>query len=407
MSPRTLLFSGAASPDEEAAIMDETRYINAVLDHPTMKAIASAERSRGEGMLASARSRRIPTLSLGREQSNQPGGVMIENNVTVQQQLSLSNRREAQITTARANLARQDALNKARQLERVTHARELFYQAIWLEERVMIREELHEQLETFEEAIEKRVNAGESAPYDLERVRVELAESAAKLAVERSDLHAAHIELASWMDSATASIKPNGTLAPAPLEDAPERMLERIDKCPHLAPRREVIGHLRERQDATAKNLRPDPTLGGGYLGGRQGQQRFHGFILMGSIPLVSPAKVRGEQLLAEANVAREESELELDRRQRHSMARQHAHQTEQLLEAAARYREEGIARTERLLDLANRAYEGDEASILAVIDARRGVMQARLHHGELLARARAHEIQYRDAVCAIPSGSD
>ena len=55
--------------------MDEARYIIAVLENRAFESIASAEHARGEGMIESARSRRTPTLSLGREQSNQPGAL--------------------------------------------------------------------------------------------------------------------------------------------------------------------------------------------------------------------------------------------------------------------------------------------------------------------------------------------
>ncbi|MEC9442470.1 MAG: TolC family protein [Myxococcota bacterium] len=399
----TTLLLAASPPEQEEVVMDEARYIIAVLENRAFESIASAEHARGEGMIESARSRRTPTLSLGREQSNQPGGLMIENNLTVQQTLSLSKRRDGQIATARANLASQDARTEALRLERVTRARELFYRTLWLQERIQIREALHAQLEAFEDALQKRVDAGESSPYDLERVRVEIAESEARIAVERSDSSAARMELASWMGNAMASVKPSGVLAPSPVNSTPERALEQIERCPQLIADAKAIDHWREGVEATSRNLVPDPTLGGGYLGGRQGEQRFHGFVLMGSIPLVAPAKVRGERLLAEATVKREENERALAMHQRQSAARQHAHQTTQLVEAAERYRSEGIARAERLLELANQAYEGDEASILAVIDAHRSVMQAKLHHGELIARARAHDIQYRDAVCAIP----
>jgi cobalt-zinc-cadmium efflux system outer membrane protein len=72
------------------------------------------------------------------------------------------------------------------------------------------------------------------------------------------------------------------------------------------------------------------------------------------------------------------------------------AEQVRRLEKVASTYREEGLQRAQRVVEVARSAYDAGELGVLDLVDAHRGLFDAGLRALELARSARTHEIELR-----------
>ncbi|MBI4985260.1 MAG: TolC family protein [Rhodocyclales bacterium] len=146
---------------------------------------------------------------------------------------------------------------------------------------------------------------------------------------------------------------------------------------------------------AAARGWVPDVTLGIGTKRSDNGITRDNGAIVSLSIPLpVFDRQQAGEQrAAAEALTARAEYVLARNRAEG-DLRGLHA-QTQRLIVAATDYRRDATAAAPELLRIAEAAYQGGESTLLELLDAYRGALEAETTALDLEWKAREARIDY------------
>lgn len=350
-----------------------------------------------------------PQAGYSREQSFEDPQTVAEDFVVLEQTLPLSGRRGLLADAARKRAQATRLQNRANALTTSSRVRRVFYRVLVLQNRVEIRTEWVATMRDLEEDLVERVQAGESAPYELERLRKELADIDASLQVDRGELARQQAELAGLISAApaTARVRASGELLPATLPSY-ESLETAIEQRPEWGAAQKRVEAARLRDDSASRWWVPEPTLTGGYKGASIGDERFHGFVAGLSLALPVFDRNQGERMAAEAALVRAESRRTLIEQRLSAEIRGLRQQVRRLKEGAQTYRVEGVERAERVLEMGRQAYDAGEVGILELIDAYRGVVDSRLRVLELSAEARASHIdllQYLEPLTAnIPS---
>jgi cobalt-zinc-cadmium efflux system outer membrane protein len=239
----------------------------------------------------------------------------------------------------------------------------------------------------------KLARAGEASGYDRRRLARERQAAEARLAGERAEIGLVLERLAALIGTSQKPIVA-GELLPTALP-AIETALNSLEQRPDLL----ALSRSAEAADldgrAAKQGAIPDLTVGIGPKWVNNGISRDNGFALSMSIPLplFDRQQAGRQRAAAEAQQARAEFRL------RHTRAegelRGLSRQAEALRTAALDYRSRATAASPELLRIAEAAYRGGESSLLELLDAYRGALDAETTALELEKRAREARIEY------------
>lgn len=333
-----------------------------------------------------------PVLSYSRDSLNGSPDTT-EHTWMLSQTFDISGRRSLHREAADRRVAAVSAGNAARRLELTADIRRSFHNALFRQETVRATEIWVARFARVEGLVAKLTRAGEASGYDLRRLERERRTAEARLAVERAEQGRVLARLAALTGmSAEAVLK--GELLPPPLPPL-DTGLARIDQRPDL----QVLARRAEAADlegrAAQRGAIPELTLGIGpkRVDGGLGSESGMALSLAVPLPVFDRQQAGQQRAAAEAQQARAEYRLAKSRTE--GELRGLYRQAEGLRATAADYRSLTLNSAPALLRVAETAYQGGESSLLELLDAYRGALEAETTTLELEQRAREARIEY------------
>lgn len=318
-----------------------------------------------------------PVLEAAREQVFPAGGSSEENRLGVLVPLALPGKRDLRLSIARAGVAIAEARVQERLLDLTHEFRSAYGDAYGAGARVEALADDLDGLRRIERIIEARAKAGESAGYDLIRVKLARSAAEARLASERAEADRQRARLAGMVGQAEPGTLKLG--APAPLPSAEDLIAYA------LTNRADVLSLRAERARADqafelAQRLRwPDPAVAVGFKQTSEPTAKGLGYTLGLTWPL--PIFDRGQGEAARASAERERLALQeaaIVARVRNDVPASRK-SLQQRLDAQARFEREALARVPEMTRIAETAYlEGDQG-IVSLLDASQAALNTKL----------------------------
>lgn len=335
-----------------------------------------------------------PRLSLSQERFSAGGGTTTQRFYSLSQEFDLSGQRGLRTRAARtrAEGVRRDA--DWRRLERRARVRERFYTVLFQQRRAAALQASLERLDRVAAIVAERRRAGAASGYDQHRLERERATLRARLRQARAERERSWSGLRALLPddvdlpaSVTGSLRPDQV---APLTRFREAVAQRADLQRLQAEARSA--ELAQR--AAGRAWVPDVTVGLGVTTVDQPGSDGSGSLLELSLPL--PAFDRGQAEAAAAGARRTRAEARYQR----LLARARAEvaglwrQTRELGAATVEFRQEALAKSRKVTEIAEAAYRAGELGILELLDAYRGQLDARLR---ALAMARSARVSWTE----------
>lgn len=332
-----------------------------------------------------------PTLDYERERMR-TGARASDQTWKIAQTFDISGRRGLREAAAGRRLDAADAGNAVRRGELAAEIRRRFHEILFGQQLVVATETWVRRFALIETRIEKLAKAGEASGYDQRRLARERQTATARLAAEQARFLRSQERLAALVGRPVDDVA--GTLLPPGLPVL-DGALAKLSQRPELQilARRAEAAELDNR--AAARGWVPDVTLGVGTKRSDNAATTDHAAIVSLSIPLpVFDRQQAGEQRsAAEAMTAR--AEYGLAKQRAEGELRGLHRQAERLTSAAADYRAQAVAAAPELLRIAQVAWQGGESTLLELLDAYRGALEAETTALDLEWKAREARIDY------------
>lgn len=381
---RALLSSAAIvalAPSALAEPISEADAVARALALPEYEALGAAERD-----AANARIRAIgrfdnPEASISREAVSGSAGRETEWHGEISQPIDVSGRRAGLRDAARFEAQAVGADVARRRQQRVAEVREAYAGCAAATEKVEIQRDFAARLREAERIVALRTRAGDTAGYDLRRLRVEARAADAQLQLANGEIKAECATLSRL--TGVADARP--TVALSALVPASHAL--------GTASRQDVVA--REARSASAeaevraaeRSRIPDLTIGVGYkrLSGDEGSAGGPTVSLGARLPIFNNngaaiAEARARQRVRQAELALSRREVEA------SIAAASARAG--AANAAAATAREAAGDAARLGTIAEAAYQGGESGVVELVDAYRTARNAQLEIVELTERA-------------------
>lgn len=309
------------------------------------------------------------------------------------QAFDVSGRRGLHREAADRRVAAVAAGNAGRRLDLVADIRRSFYETLLRQETIRATETWAEQFIRVEGLVAKLARAGEASGYDRRRLERERRSAEARLAAERAEAERARSRLVALTGTSEAPVLKGELLPPAlpPLDAA----LARLDQRPDLQAlaRRADAADLEGR--AAKRGAIPEITVGVGPKRVDNGVSNDSGIAFSLAVPLPVFDRQQAGQQRAAAEALQARAEHGLARSRAEGELRGLHRQAEGLRTTAADYRARAVTASADLLRIAEAAYQGGESSLLELLDAYRGALEAETTALELEQRAREARIEY------------
>lgn len=370
-----------------AAPLAEAEVLQFGLARPELDELARARLGDAEADVVEAGRWANPVLELARDTS----GTGTETSWQFVQPLDFSGRRG--LRTEAANLRRSavQAENRGRRDERAAGLRKAFYTVLRQQEVLHATGVWVGRFAEIGGVVDKLARAGEASGYDRRRLVREQRAAEARLAESQAELerHRARLSalLGRGIDEGVA-----GRLLP----EAPEALNVLASRLGH----RPDLSALAARADAAntdkaaAQRNSPEVTLG---LGGKRvddGIMRNTGAVVSVSIPLPIFDRQQAGHRRAAAQAMAARAELGLARQAAEGELVGLHRQLSQLIAAAQRYRQDAVTPSAELVRIGEAAYRGGESTVLELLDAYKGALEAETTALELEWKAREARIE-------------
>lgn len=380
-----VLLAGGASAQVP---LDETQYVQRVLEASLEARVARAEAALGKAEAAGAGLWPNPSLEWQR-QKNTSGSRAGESQDTLVASipLVLSGRLSLEAESAERGAEAAEARLARAQGELRREAARAFAEVLAAQQHRAILEESLSVLQELGKAIAVRERAGEAAGY--ERLRIELESAAVQDALRGAQLNErqAQARALSLLGPDAKQLPPlQGSLAPERELPDGEALLAGLE-----ARRSDVRALALEAQSAevarkaAARSWIPEPTVNAGAQLLDVGQQGAGaGYVVGLSFPLPLFQRRQGE-------AARAEARRELAETRRSALLHSARARLAAALDAVAarrerltQHRQDVLTRAEELRRIATTAYRGGSSDLLVLVDAERASREARLKAVEL-----------------------
>ncbi|MBI3146979.1 MAG: TolC family protein [Betaproteobacteria bacterium] len=381
-----LLLAVLATPAWSAGLT-ESEALRLGLSRPEISELQQARRGEAEADLLEAGTWSNPTLELNQDRT----GTAAERTWQLNQAVDISGRRGLRETAARHRIRATEAENRARQNQRSAELRLVFHELLRQQEQTRAVSAWTERFGHIDTVVAKLAKAGEVSGYDRRRLAREQRSAEAKLAEFRAGEERSRARLAALIGRS-----PEEGIAGKLLPESPQALpalQTQLMARPEFAALSALVDAAQNERAAAQRNL-PELTVGVGRKQLVDGPQRDHGNLLMlsFSLPLFDRQQAKNRRAAAQAQAA--QAEL--------SLTRQHAEgellglhrQATQLIAAATRYRAEAVAPSAELVHIAESAYRAGESTVLELLDAYKGALEAELTALDLEWKARAARIE-------------
>ncbi len=335
-----------------------------------------------------------PTLELGRERMGGTPGSR-EQTWRFSQPIDIAGRRGLRREAGEHRVEAARAGNTLRRQEVAAEIRRAFHGTLHKQAVVDVTTAWVERFARVDGKLGQLQKAGEASGYDRRRLARERQAAEARLATERGELQRVRARLAASIGRSDLSEQPlAGRLLPEP-PPALDSALARLDARPDLAALDSKAAAADLERRAAERGWLPEVTVGIGGKRVDEAGMRDSGTLVSLSIPL----PLFDRQQAGDRRAAAQALNARADRR----LARSHAEgelrglhgQLGHLIKVATDYRREAAAGAPELLRIAEAAWQGGESSLLELLDAYRGALEAEITALELEWKARAARIDY------------
>jgi cobalt-zinc-cadmium efflux system outer membrane protein len=388
-----LLWSSIAAA-QSSSTLTESEAVDRALSVEGIQVGWSAE---VEGIEAQSRATRRwpnPEVSYSREQTLLDGDDVAEDFILLEQALPIGGQRRLLAQASEIRASARASENRAEARDLAADVRRAFYQVLYYQKRSEIFSRWLDEMRRLEKTFKKRVAAGETAPYELDRLQVEISEIESKMAVEEAELARQRARLAGLVGASAGDDQPSvdGTLLPASLPSESELRATLADRPSLVASTRRVEAAQR-RLKAAKRQWVPEPTVTGGYKRSSSGGQVDHGFVagVALEIPVADRGKASADAIRSEK--IRAKSRAKVQRTRLTSTYLGLLNQARLLRDAAEKFEDQGLAAAQAVYETARKSYRAGEAGILELVDAYRRQIDARLRTSKLAFLARQAEI--------------
>jgi len=334
-----------------------------------------------------------PTLEFSRD-SARNGDMAREDSVLLSQPVDISGRRRLKRKAGEQRVSAASADVRALVNERAGEIRRSFYQLLLQERRVTAIETWAGRFASTERVVGKLRSAGEASGYDLRRLARERQTAEAQRAETQAERDRAREQMYALLGKEAQDWDGvAGRLLPDTPPDI-KTLLSRLNDRPDLAAlaARAAAADLDGR--AAARAWLPEVTLGIGARRTDVGPARINASLFTVSVPLPVFDRQQAGAERAAARALGVRAEYRLARTRAEGQVRGARLEATQLIAAAARYRREALAPSAELVRIAESAYRAGEFTVLELLDAYRGALDAEITALELEAKARAARIE-------------
>lgn len=380
----------------EAGVFTETEAVRLGLSRSDVNAFLEGEIGIAQSEVMTAKRWPNPELSYTREPGSSLPNDPNQEYFWLTQRFDLSGRRGLRTQAAESRVRAATHGTQFRRIDLEAEIRQRFYEVLQRQRRVGAVKQWADRMEDVESIVRRLEAGGEVSAYDLRRLIRERTSAEARLRSEQASLVHVWERLKSQLGVQDTGAEPRmeGTLLPP----APPAPLE--SQLSALAVRPDLLGL---EQQATAAELEreaagrwwiPDLILGTGVKQIDQGP--FSDSVPLVSafipLPLIDRYQPERARAVAQAQLARSQHSLALSRAA--GEARGLWRQTNELMEAARRFRAQAVKPSLELVRTAEAAYRGGETGILELLDAYRSMLEADLQALELELSARQAGIE-------------
>jgi cobalt-zinc-cadmium efflux system outer membrane protein len=365
----------------------EAEALRLGLSRPEFSDLLQARVGEAEADALAAGTWANPTLELTRDKT----GVTRETSWQLMQPLDISGRRGLREDAARHRIRASESDNLARKNERAVELRRAFHDLLHRQETLRAVGEWSARFAVIGSVVDKLARAGEVAGYDRRRLEREQRSAEARLAETHADLDRARARLAALIGR-TVVEGVDGRLLPEPPPAMPA-LQARLAARPDLSALAARVDAAQADNAAARHNL-PELTVGIGGKRADDGALRENGNLVMLalSLPLFDRQQAGDRRSAAQAQAAR--AELDLARQQAEGELAGLHRQLTQLIIAAERFRGTAATPSAELVRIAETAYRAGESTILELLDAYKGALEAETTALDLEWKAREVRIE-------------
>ena len=377
------LFSCGAN----AAPLTETEALRFGLARPELADLAQARLGEADADALEANTWANPTFELARDKT----GASTETSWQISQPIDFSGRRGLRSRAAEQRRLAAESENLVRSAERMAEVRRLFYSTLRQQETLRAVQAWTSRFAEIGNVVDKLTRAGETSGYDRRRLVREQRAAEARLAETGAELARSRAKLSTLLgqaneDGVTGRLLP---VAPPTLDSLRKKLAERPDLAA-LAAKAEAAN---ADNAATRRNV-PEVTFG---IGGKRvddGVSRETGTIFSVSIPLPLFDRQQSGDRRSAAQAMAARAELNLARQSADGELTGLHRQLSQLITAAERYRQDAVAPSAELVRIAESAYWAGESTVLELLDAYKGALEAETTALDLEWKAREARIE-------------
>lgn len=371
-----------------AAPLTESDAVRLALSRPELTDLTQARIAEADADVVSSGTWANPSLEFTRDKT----GVSRESTWRFAQPFDVSGRRGLRQDAARLRLEATEADTRAWRAERTAEVRRSFHEVLRQQLAVNVMETWRARFTVIGSVVDKLARAGDVSGYDRRRLAREHLAAEAKAADARAGLERSRARLAALIGSEPTAEDVRGVLLPtlpAGLPALQARLFQRPDMTA-LVARAEAAN---ADHSAAQRNF-PELTVGVGGKQTNDGLLRESGtlFSVSMALPIFDRQQGAERRAAAQAQAARAEQALAKQKADGELIGLHR--QVVQLIAAAERYRREAVAPSADLVRIAETAYRAGESTVLELLDAYKGALEAEIMALDLEGKARDVRIE-------------
>ncbi len=392
--------------------------IERALEREALTQLHDAEQRATEADVKAAGAWPNPGFSFDLEQPDPPetDNVERESFFVLEQAFPISGRLGLERQSARRSAEATDFELESRRLEIAADVERQFYELLRLRESLELQEQWLKRLRDTQEIVQSQMSAGEASKFDVLEIEREIGAAQADLQSMRATFHRKRREFAVLVGiDGRKSIQLEGELTTDAELPPEEKLGELISERPDVRALRARAEAARAQSKAAGRSWIPEPALRGGYKltnpPGESGNGDTFGGMLLGMsfpLPVLAPGTAGRER--AEAERIRYASRADLIVQRARAQTQGLHREARTLRETAQTFRNETVPKSKTLVDTASSAYKRGNIGILELLNAHRGLLEARKRALELELQATLRRIELERQLGALltrPSSSE
>ncbi len=388
-APVLAMAVGLLSPMASLATpLTESDAVRLGLSRPELADLTQARIAEADADVVAAGTWANPSLEFSRDKT----GASRESTWRLAQPLDVSGRRGLRQDAARLRLDATEADTRAWREERTTEVRRSFHDVLRQQSTLRVIDAWMARFAVIGNVVDKLARAGDASGYDRRRLAREQQAADAKAAEARAGLERSRARLTALLGQPAMDQDVAGTLLPTLPAGLPS-LQARLAQRPNLAALAARADAANSDNAAAQRNF-PELTVGVGGKRTDDGVLRENGTVFSVSISLPIFDRQQGAERRTSAQAMAARAEYALAKQKAEGDLIGLHRQLVQLIAAAERYRREAVAPSADLVRIAEAAYRAGESTVLELLDAYKGALEAELTAIDLEGKARDARIE-------------